>query len=115
MAAATGGLEGRPRRIRPSGTLEWVSPLAPVVTQVAVGAGHWAAGRRKRALAAWGSAAGSGLAAGGLGTEAPTRAETRKNIEQQKDLWRERGIEVPATAGTRTPPAARQRSRLAAL
>ena len=29
---------------RPSGTLEWVSAVAPVVTQAAVGAGHWAAG-----------------------------------------------------------------------
>jgi hypothetical protein len=99
---------------RPSEPLEWVSPVAPVVTQAAVGAGHWAAGRRQRALAAWASAAGFGLVAWGLGTEAPTRAETQKNIEQQKDLWRERGIEVPATARTQTPTA-RQRSRLAPL
>jgi len=90
---------------RPSGTLEWVSPVVPVVTQVAVGAGHWASGRRQRALAAWASAAGFGLVAWGLGTEAPTRAEAKKNIEQQKDLLRERGIEVPATAGTETPMA----------
>ena len=88
---------------RPSGTLEWVSPVVPVVTQAAVGAGHWAAGRRQRALAAWASAAGSGLVAWGLGTEAPTRAEAQKNIEQQKNLLRERGIAVPATAGTQTP------------
>ena len=92
---------------RPSGALEWVSPVVPVVTQAAVGAGHWAAGRRRRALAAWASAAGSGLLAWGLGTEAPTRAEAQQNIEQQKDLLRERGIEVPATA---VPPTARQRS-----
>jgi hypothetical protein len=92
--------------VRPSGTLEWVSPIAPVVTQAAVGAGHWAAGRRQRALAAWASAAGFGLVAWGLGTEAPTRAEADRNIEQQKDLLRERGVEVPATAGT--TPAARQ-------
>ena len=91
---------------KPSGTLGWVSPIAPVVTQVAVGAGHWAAGRRQRALAAWASAAGFGLVAWGLGTEAPTRAEVEKNIERQKDLLRERGIEVPATAGT-TPGARR--------
>ena len=96
---------------RPSGTLEWVSPLAPVVTQAAIGAGHWAAGRRQRALAAWASAAGFGLVAWGLGTEAPTQAEAQKNIEQQKDLMRERGLAVPATAGTQTPTA-RQRSRL---
>jgi len=93
---------------RPSGTLEWVSPVIPVVTQAAVGAGHWAAGRRQRALAAWASAAGSGLVAWGLGTEAPTRAEAQQNIERQKDLLRERGIEVPATAA---PPTARQRSQ----
>jgi hypothetical protein len=36
--------------VRPSGTLEWVSPVIPVVTQAAVGAGHWASGRRQRAL-----------------------------------------------------------------
>jgi hypothetical protein len=97
---------------RPSGTLEWVSPVIPAVTQAAVGAGHWASGRRQRALAAWASAAGFGLVAWGLGTEAPTRAEAQKNIEQQKDLWRERGIEVPGTAGTQTPTA-RQLSRYA--
>jgi hypothetical protein len=87
--------------VRPSGIPGWVSPVAPVVTQAAVGAGHWAAGRRRRALAAWAGAAGSGLVAWGLGTEAPTRAEAHQNIEQQKDLLRKRGLEVPATA-TRT-------------
>jgi len=86
--------------VRPSGTLEWVSPVAPVVTQVAAGAGHWACGRRQRALAAWASAAGSGLVAWGLGAEAPARAEAEKNIEQQKDLLRKLGTQVPATAGT---------------
>src|ERR1700722_15708263 len=91
---------------RPSGIPEWVSPVIPVVTQAAVGAGHWAACRRQRALAAWASAAGFALVAWGLGTEAPTRAEARNNIEQQKDLLRERGIQVPATAGT--TPAARR-------
>ena len=108
-AALSSVLDG----IRPSAPLEWISPLAPVVTQVAVGAGHWAAGRRQRALAAWVSAAGFGLVAWGLGTEAPTRAEAQEHIEQQKDLWRERGIEVPATAGT--PPAAARRLPRAAL
>ena len=48
---------------RPSGALDWVSPVAPAVTQAAVGAGHWAAGRRRRALAAWTCAAGLGLVA----------------------------------------------------
>jgi hypothetical protein len=91
---------------RPSGIPEWVSPVAPAVTQAAIGAGHWAAGRRQRALAAWASAAGFGLVAWGLGTEAPTRAEAEEHIERQKDLMRERGLEVPATAGT--TPTARQ-------
>jgi len=91
---------------RPSGIAEWVSTAIPVVTQAAVGAGHWAAGRQQRALAAWASAAGFALVAWGLGTEAPTRAEAQTNIEQQKDRLRERGIQVPATAGT--TPMARQ-------
>jgi hypothetical protein len=34
--------------ISPSGAIGWVSTAAPVVTQAAVGAGHWAAGRRQR-------------------------------------------------------------------
>jgi hypothetical protein len=94
---------------RPAGIPEWVSPVIPVVTYAAVGAGHWAAGRRQRALAAWASAAGFALMAWGLGTEAPTRAEAQENIERQKDLLRERGLQVPATAGT--TPMARQLSR----
>jgi hypothetical protein len=88
---------------RPSGVLEWVSPVAPAVTQAALGAGHWAAGRRRRALAAWASAAGFGLVAWGLGAEAPTQAEAQKYIEQQKDLLRERGMQVPATSEMQTP------------
>ena len=91
--------------------LGWVSPVAPVVTLAAVGAGHSAAGRRRRALAAWTSAAGYGLVAWGLGTEAPTPAEAR---QLQRDLLRERGIELPATAGTQTPTA-RRLSRYAPL
>jgi hypothetical protein len=93
---------------RPSGIPGWVSPVAPVVAQAAVGAGHWAAGRRRRALAAWTGAAGFGLVAWGLGTEAPTRAEAQQYIEQQKDLMRKRGLEVPATAAQTFT--ARQRS-----
>jgi hypothetical protein len=87
--------------VRPSGALEWVSPVAPAVTQAAVGAGHWAAGRRRRALAAWAGAVGFGLMAWGLGAEAPTRAEAENNIEQQKDRLRKLGTPVPATVGTR--------------
>src|SRR5580692_1578454 len=83
---------------RPSSPLEWVSCVAPGVTQAVVGAGHWAAGRRQRALAAWASAAGIALVAWGRGTEAPTRAEADQNIERQKDRLRERGLAVPATA-----------------
>ena len=98
--------------IRPSGTVAWVSAAAPVVTQAAVGAGHWAAGRRQRALAAWACAAGSALAAWGVGTEAPTRAEMIKNTQHQRDLLRKPGTrlppEAPATAGTQAPTARQQ-------
>ena len=106
---------------RPSGMLGWVPRAAPVVTQAAVGAGHWAAGRRQRALAAWMSAAGYGLVAWGLGTEAPTPAEVRQNMQQnmQQNIQRlqregvlpEPGPKAPAAA--RTPkPAARRLERL---
>jgi hypothetical protein len=104
---------------RPSGTLQWVSAAAPVVTQAAVGAGHWAAGRRQRALAAWASAAGSALAAWGLGTEAPTRAEMVKNTQPHRDLLRALGTrlppEAPATAGTQTHLSQRSQNALSAL
>jgi hypothetical protein len=89
--------------VRPSGMLGWATPVAPVVTQAAVGAGHWAAGRRRRAVAAWAGAAGFALVAWGLGTEASTRAESTMLIERHKDRLRERGVEVPATdAGTQS-------------
>jgi hypothetical protein len=87
----------------------WVRQVAPVVTEAAVGAGHWAAGRRRRALAAWTSAAGFGLLAWGLGTEAPTLAEARQNWEQniqrlqREGVLPEPGTEAPAAAGTQTP------------
>ena len=98
---------------RPSGVLGWVRPVAPVVTQAAVGAGHWAAGRRRRALAAWTSAAGYGLVAWGLGTEAPTPAEVRENMQQnfqrlhREGRLRAPGPKAPAAAGTPTPAARR--------
>ena len=77
--------------------------VAPVVTQAAVGAGHWSAGRRRRALAAWTSAAGYGLVAWGLGTEAPTPAEVRQNMQQDiQRLQREGVLREP---GTQAPPA----------
>jgi hypothetical protein len=99
--------------VRPSGMLGWVPRVAPVVTQAAVGAGHWAAGRRRRALAAWTSAAGYGLVAWGLGTEAPTPAEARQNMEQtmqrlqSEGLLRKPGTTAPAAARTQTPAARR--------
>src|SRR5215831_16484580 len=68
------------------------------------GAGPWAAGRRQRALAEWAGAAGFGLIAWGLGTEAPTRAEVEKNMQ---DLLRKLGKRAPATAGTDTHPGPR--------
>ena len=101
---------------RPSGVPGWAGPVVPVVTRAAVGAGHWAAGRRRRALAAWTSAAGYGLVAWGLGTEAPTPAEARQNTEQtmqrlqREGVLREPGPQAPAAAGTQTP-AARRLSR----
>jgi hypothetical protein len=87
--------------VRPSGALEWVSPVAPSVTQAVVGAGHWAAGRRRRALASWAGAAGYGLVAWGLGTESPTRAEADENLERHKERLRAAGVSVPATAAAR--------------
>ena len=100
---------------RPSGTRGWASPVAPVVTQAAAGAGHWAAGRRQRALAEWAGAAGFGLVAWGLGTEAPTGAEARENFaalagmegQQRRDFLRKLEAGAPATAGTETPAARR--------
>ena len=92
---------------RPSRTSGWLQAVAPVVTQAAAGAGHWAAGRRQRALAEWAGAAGFGLIAWGLGTEAPTPAEVQENIRQQLDLMRKPGTQAPATAGTQTPAARR--------
>jgi hypothetical protein len=89
---------------RPSRTLGWVPPVTPVVTQAAAGAGHWAAGRRQRALAEWAGAAGFGLVAWGLGTEAPTAAEVQENFQRQLEvLMRKLGAQAPATAGTETP------------
>jgi hypothetical protein len=108
---------------RPSGMLGWAPRVAPVVTQAAVGAGHWAAGRRRRALAAWTSAAGYGLVAWGLGTEAPTPAEVQENMQQtmQQTIQRlqregalpEPGTKAPAAARTPTPAARRLNRYLA--
>ena len=85
----------------------------------AAGAGHWAAGRRQRALAAWACAAGSALAAWGLGTEAPTRAEMVTNTRPHRDRLRELGErlppEAPATAGTQTHLSQRSQNALSAL
>jgi hypothetical protein len=96
---------------RPSRTSGWGPLVVPVVTQAAAGAGHWAAGRRQRALAEWAGAAGFALVAWGLGTEAPTAAEVQENFQRLlRDLMRERGTQAPATPGTETP-AARRLSR----
>ena len=92
---------------RPSRTSGWLQVVTPVVTQAGAGAGHWAAGRRQRALAEWAGAAGFGLIAWGLGTEAPTAAEVQENIRQQLDLMRKPGTKAPTTAGTQTPTARR--------
>lgn len=84
--------------VRPAEAVDWVSPVAPAITQAVVGAGHWAAGRRRRALAAWAGAAGFGLVAWGLGTESPTRAEADEHVEREKDRLRAAGVQVPETA-----------------
>ena len=93
---------------RPSTALAWVNLVAPVVIQAAAGAGHWAAGRRQRALAEWAGAAGFGLVAWGLGTEAPTAAEVGENFQRlMRDVMRERGTTAPAAARTETLAARR--------
>jgi hypothetical protein len=66
-----------------------------------------AAGRRQRALAEWAGAAGFGLVAWGLGTEAPTAAEVQENFRRHLDLMRKPGTQAPVTAGTETPAARR--------
>src|SRR5690349_7705365 len=92
---------------RPSRASVWVSLVAPAVTQAAAGAGHWAAGRRQRALAEWAGAAGFGLIAWGLGTEAPTAAEVQESFRRQLDLMRKPGTQAPASPRTETPAARR--------
>jgi len=92
-----------------------VNAVAPVVTQAAAGAGHWAAGRRQRALAEWAGAAGFGLVAWGLSTEAPTGAEVLENLtalagmdeQQRRDFLRKLAAPAPASAATETPAARR--------
>ena len=93
---------------RPWTTRVWVNLVAPVVVQAAAGAGHWAAGRRQRALAEWAGAAGFGLVAWGLNTEAATPAEVEENFRRLlRNLARERGMQAPATARPETPAARR--------
>jgi hypothetical protein len=92
---------------RPSGMLGWVPRVAAVVTQAAVGAGHWAAGRRRRTLATWASAAGYGLVAWGLGTEAPTGAEVRENMEQNFQRLQREGCCASLAPRPQLPPGLR--------
>ena len=82
-------------------------PCRPGCYQAVVGAGHWAAGRRQRALAAWASAAGFGLVAWGLGTEAPALAEVEPIRRQQRDRLRTLNPKA-AAAGTRALTARQQ-------
>jgi hypothetical protein len=93
---------------RPSTARVWVNLVAPVVIQAAAGAGHWSAGRRQRALAEWAGAAGFGLVAWGLCTEAATPAEVEESFQRLLgNLMRERGTKAPATARPETPAARR--------
>jgi hypothetical protein len=105
--------------VRPSRVSGWVPFVAPVVTQA--GAGHWAAGRRQRAVAEWTGAAGFGLVAWGLGTEAPTGAEVLENMAalpgmegQQRDLLRKLAAEGPRLPPGRRHPRPAVGSALAA-
>ena len=101
-----GGLDA-PGRVRALADVRVGALCRPVVTQAAAGAGRWAAGRRQRALAEWAGAAGFGLVAWGLSTEAPTAAEVQENFRRQMDLMRKPGTQAPATPGTQTPTARR--------
>jgi len=64
-------------------------------------------------VAAWVSAAGFGLVAWGLGTEAPTRAEVESILSQQRDMLRKLDTTATATAAQQAATAG-QLSRLAA-
>jgi hypothetical protein len=89
---------------RPSTARGWVNLVLPVVIQAAAGAGHWSAGRRQRALAEWAGAAGYGLVAWGLNTEAATPAEVQETSQRLlRNLAGERGVQAPATARPETP------------
>ena len=92
---------------RPSTTLGSVNLVVPVVNQAAAGAGHRAARRPQRALAEWAGAAGFGLVAWGLGTEAPTAAEVQEDLRRQLDLMRKPGTPAAAPTGPETPAARR--------
>ena len=93
---------------RPATARGWVNLVLPVVIQAAAGAGHWSAGRRQRALAEWAGAAGFGLVAWGLNTEAATPAEVQENFRRLlRNLAGERGVQAPATARPETPAARR--------
>ena len=75
--------------------------------------------RPRRALAEWAGAASFGLVAWGLGTEAPTPAEVRQNMEQyiqrlqREGALPEPGPKAPAAARTPTPAARRLERHLA--
>ena len=102
---------------RPSGVLGWVSPVAPVVTQAAVGpgtgppgagSGPWPRGRALLATGWWRGAWARKR------RPRPRRAEHEQNIQRlQRDLLREPGTKAPATAGTQTPAARRLARHLA--
>ena len=98
---------------RPSGVLGWCLVSLRLLPRLwsgpgtgppGVGGGPWPRGT---------SAAGYGLVAGGLGTEAPTPAEVRENMQQniqrlqREGVLREPGTKAPTAAGTPTPAARR--------
>ncbi len=80
---------------RPSGIPQWVSPVAPAVTQAAIGGKHWAAGRPTAGVGPEGQR--GWLRAGGVGPwhrsgrPGPRRKRTSSS---KRTLMRKRGLEV---------------------
>ncbi|MGH9101681.1 MAG: hypothetical protein ACRDYD_01645, partial [Acidimicrobiales bacterium] len=61
--------------VKPWHARQWSVLVAPVLVQVAIGAGHWRGGRQRRAGVAWAIAAGTVFTVWGLATEAPEAPE----------------------------------------
>ncbi|MGH9068625.1 MAG: hypothetical protein ACRD0J_14225 [Acidimicrobiales bacterium] len=75
--------------LKPARGRQWGLVATPVLAQAAIGAGHWRAGRQRRAAAAWAMAAGAALTVWGLGTEAPEAPEVVPNRRNRRSGWME--------------------------